>query len=133
MNSDQVFKLLTDTHNQLENLKDTKRDKFCSYDAESDKCIVEIKARRKWYDGSTQIEKQKYDKNIVDGRPFLYAVYDGVGFVHIWNVSKLAEQGYDFNWHIRKCPATTDFSRRQYVDKEVGELRWEDALMKIKV
>ena len=111
--------------------KDTSQ--FCPYDLEAPKALLELKSRfiKKDY-GDSQIEKQKYEKNLriakEAGKDFYYVVWsDYHQAIYFWNVSKLTEENYDFGWMTKKCPATTDFQRREYVDKVVGGLKWGDA------
>ena len=134
MNEEQLHNLLTKQVSKLSDLKRTTYDPYCSYDATNEKVVVEYKCRRKYYEGSTQLEKPKFEKNLeVDDKQYLYCVYDGVDTVHIWNISWLVRDGYDFNWHIKMCPATTDFERNTMIEKTVGELRWDDSLYSFKV
>ena len=119
----------------IDGLQDLKRhsDRLSSYDAYNDKVIVEYKCRRKYFHTSTQIEKQKFDKNTSKDLPFLYIVFDSRDTIHVWNVSKLKEQDYNFKWQTKRCPQTTDFDQKQYVDKVVGELEWSSAHRTIKL
>ena len=133
MNEAQLHQLVVSNVPSLKDLKRTTHDKFCAYDAENDSVVVEYKCRRKFYKDSTQLEKKKYDANMQDKRSYLYIVYDGKEAIHIWNCSWLSRDDYDFNWHTKLCPQTTDFSHNDYVEKLVGELKWKDALHKIKV
>jgi hypothetical protein len=36
---------------------------------------------------------------------------------------------YDFKWHIKKLPQNTEFKGREWIDKEVGYLNVDDAIM----
>ena len=90
MNETIMHDLVTKHVPRLDDLKRTTRDRFCSYDAYNDHVIVEYKARRKFYEGSTQLELPKYEKNMSDKRQYLYVVYDGVDKIQLWNVTKLA-------------------------------------------
>ena len=127
MNETIMHDLVTKHVPRLDDLKRTTRDRFCSYDAYNDHVIVEYKSRRKFYEGSTQLELPKYEKNMSDKRQYLYVVFDGVDKIQIWNVTKLDQMGYDFKWTQRLCPETTDFDRKEMVHKDVGELAWKDA------
>ena len=133
MNEEQLHQLVTKNVPALKDLKRTTHDKYCTYDAESENVVVEYKCRRKFYKDSTQLEKKKYDANMEDGRGYLYIVYDGVDKIQIWNLTWLTRDEYDFNWHTKLCPQTTDFKHNDYVEKEVGELKWEDSLHTIEV
>lgn len=134
MNEAKMHKTLKESVEQLANLQRTTHDKFCSYDAFNNRYTVEYKSRRKFFHGSTQIEKMKFDKNTrIDGKEFLYVVFDGVDKVQVWNVSKLAAADYDFKWRELMCPKTTDFSNNEKIAKMVGELKWTDAIKTIQV
>jgi hypothetical protein len=36
---------------------------------------------------------------------------------------------YDFKWHIKKLPQNTQFKGREWIDKEVGYLNVDDAIL----
>lgn len=99
-------------------------DQFCSCDAQSDNYIVEIKSREKQY-RSWVIEKKKFDDNVVKsvetGKMFIYLTeYNGK--IMTWNINKLVEQGYDFQWKTMELPQTTEFEETESITKEVGFL-----------
>lgn len=134
MNEKQLHELIIKYAPGLQTLQRTDYDQYCSYDAFDSKYVMEYKCRRKWYPDGTQLEQPKYDKNTnVEGKQYLYAVYDGKEHIRIWNVSKMADDGYDFRWETKMCPSTTDFDRNEYVPKTVGILGWDDCLWKCKV
>ena len=99
-------------------------DQFCSCDATNDTYLVEIKSREKQY-RSWVIEKKKFDDNVVKsvetGKMFIYLTeYNGK--IMTWNINKLVEQGYDFQWKIMELPQTTEFEETESITKEVGFL-----------
>ena len=104
-------------------------DQYSSFDAESQRYIVEIKSRDSKYD-SWIIEKQKFDSNIdksvETGKLFIYLT-EYRGKIMTWNINKLAEQGYYFHWEIRPMPETTEFTYNESIEKEVGYLYEKDA------
>ena len=111
----------------------TDTSRFCPYDLEAPKALLELKSRfiKRDY-GDSQIERQKYERNLriaeKAGKDFYYVVWSEYHqAIYFWNVTKLTNEGYDFGWMTKRCPATTDFNRREYVDKEVGGLKWGDA------
>ena len=110
--------------------------KYSYYDASSKKYVIEYKARRKYYD-TTQIELDKYNRLLEEGddsyRQVLYVVFDGEKHMHFFNLTDLDEEGYDYKWTVKKCPATTDFNRREMIDKDVGEICWSKAMHKVKI
>ena len=104
-------------------------DKFSCFDMETNRARIELKHRRgNRMFPDTMLEKQKFDKNIDQFREYHYVVAsDAHQTVYFFNVTKLNDTKYDFNWHMKRCPATSDFGRREYVEKEVGGLKWDDA------
>lgn len=111
-------------------LVSTKADQYCPYDAYSDHYTVELKCRRKHYD-TQMIEAQKI-KCLHKGKELLYVVSTPKG-IYSFNVSQLIEEGYDFGWETKKLPATTDFNRKNWVDKLVGYIHvnkahWQEEL-----
>ncbi len=97
---------------------------YSPFDFECKLYIIEVKARDTDYPDWI-IEKPKFDKNlhlsIVMNKDFLYLTEFG-GLGYIYNVNKLVENNYDFKWQIKRLPATTEFNRRNWVDKEIGFL-----------
>ena len=80
---------------------------------------IELKCRRTHYD-DLLIEKMKYD-NLLE-RSSKYGttpIYINSTPLGIW-VFKLNELTID--WETKKMPATTDFSRKEKIDKVVGFL-----------
>jgi hypothetical protein len=90
---------------------------------------MEVKSRCTRYT-SWVIEKMKADANLLNAfnlnKMFLY-ITEYNGRAYIWNVTKLAQDNYDFKWETRKMPATTEFDNNDFVDKEVGYLYDKDA------
>ena len=115
-------------------------DKFSRYDAfDKDKGIMlEIKCRKKHYP-DTMLEKIKYDWNKEFSKEhdfeFLYAVSMPQGKtdkhrLYIFDpVAMEEEDEYDFKWHIKKLPENTEFRGSNWIDKEVGYLHIDDALV----
>ena len=102
---------------------------FDHHDFECDFYLMEIKSRCTKY-SSWIIEKIKVDTNLLNAfnlnKDFLYITeYNGKAYV--WNVTKLAQSNYNFNWETRKMPATTEFRNNKFVDKEVGYLYEKDS------
>ena len=102
---------------------------FDHHDFECNQYLMEIKSRDTKYDPWI-IEKMKADANLLYAfslaKMFLYITeYNGTAYV--WNITKMADNNYDFNWETRKMPATTEFENNKFVDKEVGYLYEKDA------
>ena len=109
--------------------------KYLQFDAYDKNYIVEIKARRKYY--KTQIiEFSKYAFNSyfskLHDREFIYAVSIN-NDLYIFNITKLEQNNYDFNWEWRKQPSTTDFENNDKIMKYVGYLHLKDSSKKIKL
>lgn len=104
-------------------------DKFSTYDFSNDLYLIEVKCRRKRYD-PWLIEKHKVDANydiaVRTGQQILYlSEYKGVA--HVWNITRLLHENYDFGWTIKNLPQTTDFSNNNWVKKDVGYVYERDA------
>ena len=118
-------------------------DKFSRYDAfdKDHGIMLEIKCRNKHYP-DTIIERMKYDWNKEfaekNNFEFWYAVAmpdekadTGVTIIYVFDPANMEdeEEGYDFKWHTKKLPQNTEFKGRNWIDKEVGYLNIDDALM----
>ena len=99
-------------------------DKFCPYDAENERYLVEIKSRDKQYK-SWIIEKKKFDSNIVKsvetGKMFVYLTEYNEKIM-TWNIHNLVRKDYNFHWTKEYMPFTTQFGDTSYRIKEVGFL-----------
>jgi len=104
-------------------------DKFCSYDAENSRYIVEVKSRDKKYNGWI-IERKKFDTNLLHSinhnKIFVYLTEHN-GKIMTWNIHKLLDRLYDFKWTEQHMPYTSQFGDRHYVIKKVGYLYEIDA------
>jgi hypothetical protein len=80
---------------------------------------IELKCRRTHYD-DLLIEKMKYDNLITRAARFgttpIYINSTPVG-IYVFNLSAV-----EIDWQTKKMPATTDFARKEKVDKVVGFL-----------
>lgn len=103
-------------------------DQYSTFDFSNDIYLIEVKSRKKKYD-PWLIEKHKVDANIEasssTGHQVLY-VTEYQKFAYIWNITRLLAEGYDFGWCNKNMPMTTEFSRRQWVSKEVGYVYEKD-------
>lgn len=99
-------------------------DDFCSYDAEDDNYIVEIKIRRKYYPTKI-IESMKlfsnYQKAQLKEKKFLYVVADSRG-IYVFNISKHIKSIVKYESIGRKLSATTDFGNSKKIIKYTYEL-----------
>ena len=80
---------------------------------------IELKCRRTHYD-DLLIEKMKYDNLISRATKFgttpIYINSTPLG-IYVFNLSAV-----EIDWQTKKMPATTDFARKEKVDKVVGFL-----------
>lgn len=112
--------------------------KFSRYDAfdTENGLMLEIKCRKKHYD-DTMLEKMKYDWNKKYAKENDLEFYYCVTMPHpkgtaVYLFDPLAmeeEDEYDFKWHTKKLPEKTEFCGSKWVDKEVGYLHVDDALL----
>jgi hypothetical protein len=131
MNEAKVIDLLNKAQYNFEKMDD----KFSRYDAFDPKLgiMLEIKCRKKHYP-DTMLEKMKYDWNVEyaeeNGFIFMYAVsmpHEGGHRLYVFDPKIMDDDGYDFKWHTKKLPASSEFGRSQWIDKEVGYLHIDDA------
>ena len=106
-------------------------DTYCTYDLLTPRSVIELKNRRgNTIYPDTMLEHKKYTNNIGLDKDYIYVVAsDAHQAVYFWNVSKLTEKEYNFKWHKKGCPKTTDFSNNRYIKKYVGYLDWDDAYL----
>ncbi len=104
----------------IPDLKETST--FSYKDGYSDdlKLTIELKCRRRHYD-YLLIERSKY-KQLLRNKRMRYINSTPEG-IFSFNLSKIEEP----NWWIEEMPASTDFSRSQRINKEVGYLNIKDA------
>ena len=134
MTEDDVIKLLNVGHYNFVRM-DEKFSRYDAFDADNG-IMLEIKCRRKHYD-DTIIEKPKYDWNKKyakdNGFEFMYAVTmptEGGDILYLFDPIAMEEhEDYDFGWETRKLPAQTDFNWKEWIDKEVGYLHINDAMI----
>ena len=112
-------------------LESTKKDKFCRWDATSAQYLAELKCRRAHYD-TQMIEYDKLDcvKEEADktGKEFLYCVSTPKG-VYVFNISKLCQQDYNFNWENKYLPSNTDFAGTHRKSKKVDYIDVNDSTL----
>jgi len=107
----------------------TPTEQHCRYDFECKHYIIEVKCRLKRYDPWI-IEKAKVDWNIDIaeklGKDFLYLT-EIKKDAYIWNISKMLQDEYDFQWTTKNLPQNTEFSNRRWTKKHIGYLYEKDA------
>lgn len=127
MNQQELFDLLNKDFN-LE-LEDTGEDRFCRWDAYSNKYLAELKCRRTHYNTQMiEYDKLEYVKEEADktNKEFLYCVSTPKD-VYVFNISKLCQQGYNFNWENKNLPSKTDFGGNHWKKKKVGYIDVNDS------
>ena len=94
--------------------------KFSKWDCYSPKARyrIELKCRRTHYD-ELVIEKAKYDALIANSQPYqdtpIYICSTPKG-IWVFHLDKIPTP----KWFLKSMPATTDFDRSEYINKEVG-------------
>lgn len=112
------------------------------FDAYNDKYILEYKYRKKHAGAAYPdllLEKKKFDNcmKIAEekDREFLYICWYR-GHLYIYNISRMAAEGYDFGWRDGKFNKTTEFHSNALngvkVEKRISMLPRQDAHIKLK-
>jgi len=127
MNQQELLEELNNRFNL--DLKDRDDDRFCRWDAESDKYLAELKCRRTHYN-TQMIEYSKLDcvKAEADktNKDFLYCVSTPKG-IYVFNISELCKSDYNFNWENKRLPSNTEFSGQYHKNKKVGYIDIKDS------
>ena len=83
---------------------------------------VEIKHRDKFYK-DTIIEFDKFSYNILYAKMtkkfFIYVVRIN-NKIYVFNITKLVQEGYNFNWIFKDMPKQTEFGHKEKIKKLVG-------------
>lgn len=113
---------------QLGHLEEAE-DQFSPFDFECNKYIIEVKCRSQVWD-PWFIEEIKYLSNLTVSeklkKDFIFLTeVDKV--VYLYNISKLKENNYDFNWSPKRLPNSTEFEKTQMLYKKVGYLPIKNA------
>jgi len=110
-------------------LKGTDEDRMCRWDATSPQYLAELKCRRAHYN-TQMIEYDKLDAVKVEAdktdKEFLYCVSTPKG-IYVFNISKLCQQDYNFNWENKYLPSNTDFAGTHKRTKKVGYIDVNDS------
>ena len=105
------------------------------YDAENNKYIVEIKHRDKFYK-DTIIEFDKFSYNILYAKMtkkfFIYVVRIN-NKIYVFNITKLVQEGYNFNWIFKDMPKQTEFQNNKEIKKLVGYININKSIKDIPV
>jgi len=106
-------------------------DEFCSYDAEDQNYIVEIKNRRDFYeDKMIECSKMYLNYNIAQakGKTFLYIVTDRSG-ISVFNISRDIKTIAMVAPVCVQCPINTDFGKEKvYIDKFIYNIKGTSAV-----
>ena len=113
---------------RFRNLADIRasQDPMCRYDLFSDTHIIECKFRKSLYDGTTLIERPKFEANLADGRKFVYAVSVG-NSLYLFDITKMADSDGVFNWQHQRQVQTTYFDNNNKVVKEIAYIPFDSA------
>ena len=98
------------------------------FDAYNKKCIVEIKDRERYYNEPV-IEFGKYCFNTQFAKlKSLNSFYvcRMEGYLYRWDLLYLKSINYNFKWHWRWMPQTTEFGKTEKVEKYVGYVNVRD-------
>ena len=105
------------------------------FDASNTYYIVEIKHRESFYQ-DTMIEFDKFSYNLLFAKTinktFLYVV-KMKNTIYIFNITKMHRLKYDFKWHWRKLPKSTEFDQSYDVKKFVGYVNIDSCSRKIEL
>ena len=92
------------------------------FDAYNDKSIFEVKHRHTFYD-DVMIEFDKFSYNyayaVVNNLNFVYAV-EMNNIIYIFDIFNLVEEEFNFNWKWIEMPKTTEFNKKEKIQKYVG-------------
>ena len=115
-------------------LKESKYE-YNRYDAENDRYIVEIKHRDKFYK-DTIIEFDKFSYNLLYAKMakkfFIYVVRMNSS-VYVFNITKLVESGYNFNWEWKELKKQTEFADKKEIKKLVGYININKSVKEFRV
>lgn len=118
MSEQELFDYLKKNHIPDLTMSDEPMSHWDCYSAKY-KYDIELKCRRTHYD-DLLIEKMKYDNLISRATKYrttpIYINSTPIG-IYVFNLSEM-----QIDWQIKKMPATTDFTRKEKVDKVVGFL-----------
>ena len=99
-----------------------KTDEYCTYDADEERYIAEIKVRNKHYD-TCLIEWDKYMANKghadIDGKEFLYIVATTT-HIYVFNISKIQKSRSKIRWKNEELPRNSHFGG--YNDKKTKKV-----------
>ena len=121
---------------QLPEFKDLKyangeKDKKSSYDCFDDNCLVELKHRGEDEEtnyGSQMLERRKGVAllQLAHPRKAYYVCYN-CGVFYFYDLLRMFNEGYEFQWEDRTLPATSRFNNRTNITKRICMLPNEDA------
>jgi hypothetical protein len=106
--------------------------RYSTYDAHNKLYTCEIKKRNfesyhKYAKEGLILEKKKYDKLLEKAKETnTEALYINIftdNKVFVWNLSKLTNENYDFNWHSMKMNKATFHSKFNKIEKEIALLK----------
>jgi hypothetical protein len=109
------------------------QEQYNRFDAQNDKGIFEIKHRHTFYE-DLFIEFEKYSYNLMYALEldlqFFYVV-SMQGVIYMFDIVKLDQMNYDYQWHWKALPSTTEFENNDERNKFVGLLNLGAAFLKL--
>jgi hypothetical protein len=110
---------------------------YSTYDAHNKLYTCEIKKRNfesyhKYAEEGLILEKKKYNNLLEKAKETnTEALYINIftdNKVFVWNLSKLTNENYNFNWHSMKMNKATFYSKWNKVEKEIALLKEDISL-----
>ena len=109
-------------------------EQYNRFDAENKTSIFEIKHRHTFYEDLI-IEFDKYSYNLMYALEldlqFFYVV-SMQGVIYMFDIVKLDQMNYDYQWKWQVLPTTTEFDNNDERNKFVGLLNLGAAFLKLK-
>ena len=130
-----AFKWIKENISALTHLRDANKDnKMSSYDwfiEDEFQCLrIEYKDRSKakFYEDGTMIELKKIQQMWSShvGVSHYYCVVNE-GKMWFWKLDEIKNKEWEVEWVTMKCPTTSHFKNREYIDKKVASLPWDRA------
>ncbi len=107
--------------------------KYNRFDAYNDKSIFEVKHRHTfYYDVIIEFDKFSYNYAYarVNNLNFIYAV-EMNDIIYIFDIVNLVKEGFNFNWKWIDMPKTTEFDKKEKIQKYVGLINIKKACCEI--
>ena len=105
------------------------------FDAYNESCIVEIKHRNEyWQEPVIEFSKYTFNKEFAKMNKLNFLYLNKLGkYLVLFDILYLESIDYDFKWHWKEMPATTEFNKKKMVEKYVGYINVKDACEQIEI